>query len=48
MTQSKLVLAVAIAALMSGFAGAKPSSAAQGQKDVVIAVASPQPHDQQW
>src|SRR6185369_13934455 len=41
MTQSKLVLAVAIAALMSSFAGAQSSSAAQAQKDVVIAQRTP-------
>ena len=45
MTQSKLVLAVAIAALMSSFAGAQSSSAAQAQKDVVIAAEDAAPDD---
>jgi hypothetical protein len=34
MTQSKLLLVVAMTVLMFGFAGAKSSSAAQMQKDV--------------
>jgi len=46
MTQSKLVLAVAIAALMSSFAGAQSSSAAQAQKDVVIAAEDAAPDDE--
>ena len=46
MTKSKLVLAVAIAALMSSFAGAQSSSAAQAQKDVVIAAEDAAPDDE--
>ena len=46
MIQSKLVLAVAITVLMFGLAGAKSSSAAQMQKDVVIAAEDAAPDDE--
>jgi hypothetical protein len=46
MTQSKLLLVVAMTVLMFGFAGAKSSSAAQMQKDVVIAAEDAAPDDE--
>jgi len=46
MTQSKLLLVVAMTVLMFGFAGAKSSSAAQMQKDVVIAAENAAPDDE--
>ena len=46
MTQSKLVLAVAITVLMFGFAVAKSSSGAQVQRDVVIAAEDAAPGDE--
>jgi hypothetical protein len=45
MTQSKLMLGVAVAALMFGFAGAKSASAQQVQKDIVIAAEDAAPDD---